>query len=275
MFNLRKKYTSLLKFKVKYRVLLKCLLGMVVVGSLIGIENSQSFGCLSGLEMLSIGNLIFFSISSMILYKAFKSENQASVLILVAIESIIWILKYFFYKGGYVTGYAGAPSFINSSYDFLAIIFRSYLLLSLITQSKFKLISSILISVILVAIKINLFALPWFTKKKWELEDDRTRMQRTEIVGSYAGSIIQLADTLSLPIYLDIDSNQLTIKNEPPFDFRKNYLFSLSFPNFGSIGTDSFSDFTVIINKFDKDSLVLFLEEGGESDYLLRLNTER
>ena len=140
---------------------------MVIIGSILGIENSQAFGCVGGLEMLSIGNLIFLIISSTILYKAIKTSDLKIVFRLMILEGIIWIAKYIFYKGGYVTGFGGTANPTNVVYDFIAVGLRTWILLSILTNRKFKLIATILASIFFVVLKIYVFAFPLFTKTIW------------------------------------------------------------------------------------------------------------
>ena len=137
---------------------------MVVIGSIMGIENSQAFGCVVGLEIISIGNLIFLLISTTILYKAIQTTDSKFVFKLVILETIIWITKYLFYKGGYVTGFGGTANPTIVVYDFIAIGLRFWILFSISNQLKFKLVGSFLTSILFVALKIYVFAFPWFSK---------------------------------------------------------------------------------------------------------------
>ncbi len=248
---------------------------MVIVGSVIGLENSQAFGCVIGLEMLSIGNLIFLIISSILLYKAIKTNDPKIVIKLVAFETIIWIAKYLFYKGGYVTGFGGTANPINVIYDFVAIGIRIWVLILLLSKSKYSLIGAIISSLLLVILKINVFAFPWFTKTMWELEDKRTEKQKTEIVGNYSGTILQLSNNQVRQIELRIDTAKLTFINDQPFNFKKEYHFGLDYPNIGGIATDQGLEYDVSIEKMNKDSLIIYFEDMLEKKYKLKLKTER
>lgn len=254
---------------------MKFLLGMVVVGSIIGIENSQAFGCVVGLEMLSIGNLIFLIISSVLIIQAIKTTDKKIRINLLAIELAIWILKYLFYKGGYITGFGGTPNPINMIYDFIAIGFRIWILISLVNRNKIKLIGSLLIPIIIVSLKINVFAFPWFSKKMWELEDERTEKQRIELIGNYSGTISQLSSEQVKPIMLRIDSNLISIRAEQPFNLKEKYNFYLEYPNSGGMGNGNGQEYEVIIEKLNEDSLIMKFAEMDEEKYKLKLKTER
>jgi len=248
---------------------------MVIIGSILGIENSQDFGCIIGAHLFSISNLIFLIISSILLYKALKSKNPRTVLLLVSIESGIWIIKYFLYKGGYVTGFGGTANPLNVMYDFTAIGIRIFLLLILATQTKQKLLIASVSSLIIVVIKINLFAMPWFTQKKWELEDNKSSRQRTEIIGNYSGNIVRLSDNKIEPLNLTIDSTHLRIQKNPPFAFEKDYFFGIDYPNRGIIATKGGIEYDMKIDRFEEDSLVFYLEDMLIKEYFVKLKTER
>jgi hypothetical protein len=259
---------------IPYKSTIKFLLGMVIVGSILGIENSQAWGCVYGLEMLSIGNLIFLTISTLLLFKAFKSDSHRTVLLLVIIETAIWIIKYIFYKGGYVTGFGGTPNEINVLYDFIAIGTRIFLFLDIATHIRQKLLLAILLSIFIVALKINLFALPWFTQKMWEVDARNSSAQRIELIGSYNGSIYQFSDSLTAQISLVIDTTHLMIQDKPAFDLKEKYFFEIYSPNYGEISND-IQGYSMKIDKFDTDSLVFYLEDMYIKQYLVKMKTER
>lgn len=248
---------------------------MVVIGSIVGIENSQAFGCVTGLEMISLGNLVFLIISSILLYRAIKTSDSKILYKLLILETIIWIAKYLFYKGGYVTGFGGTANPTNVVYDFIAIGFRLWIILSISNYHKFKLITSVLVSVLFVVLKIYVFAFPWFSRTMWELEDKRTEKQRIEILGNYTGTINQISNNEKRPIELRIDSNQMSIINEQPFNLKEDYHFGLDYLNIGGIGTENGLEYDISIEKLDEDSLILNFEYMYEIKYNLKLKTER
>ena len=198
-----------MKKRTDIKKLLKSLLGIIVIGSIVGIENSQALGCVTGLEMISLGNLIFLTISSMLIIRAIQTSDSKILYKLLILETIIWIAKYLFYKGGYATGFGGTGNPTNVIYDFIAIGLRLWILLSISNHQKLKLITAISVSIFFVVLKIYVFAFPWFTKTMWELEDKRTEKQKIEILGNYSGSINQISNNQQEPIKLRIDSNQL------------------------------------------------------------------
>lgn len=264
-----------MKLKGNYKTPIKILLGLILLGSIIGIENSQAFGCMNGLEMISIGNLIFFLISSFLLYKAIKTSDPKLVFILVLIETIIWILKYVFYKGGYITGFGGTPNPLNVVYDFTAIIIRIWLLLRLSNKIKHTILLSISTALILVILKINIFATPVYSKIMWKLEDKRTDKQRTEIVGKYNGKIIELSTNEEAQIIIEIDSSKLLFVNKQVFNLKKEYYFNLDYLDTGVISNNTHQEYEFKIEKLDKDSLIFILEDNFEQKFTIKLKTER
>jgi len=254
---------------------LKLLLGMVVIGSIIGIENSQDFGCVIGLEMLSVGNLIFLIISAILIFMSINTRNSNLIIKLLVTETIIWVLKYLFYKDGYMTGFGGTENPINVVYDFIAIGLRIWILLRLVNSSKLNFIGALVIPTLIVALKINIFALPWFSTKMWELEDKRTDKQRIQLIGNYNGTINEISNKQLESIKIRIDSQMMTIETKQHLNLKEKYNFNLDYPNFGGIGTDNRQEYKIEIEKFDKDSLIMKFEEFHDEKYRLKLKTER
>lgn len=261
--------------KINHLRLLKYLFGMVVVGSILGIENSQEFGCIMGLEMLSVGNLIFLLLSSSLLYTAIKSNNSKLAIKVLVLETTIWIVKYILYKGGYITGFGGTANPINVVYDFISIGLRIWILLILTKKIKYKIAISVLTSILLVVLKINLFALPWYTKYMWELEDKQTEQQKIELIGKYTGTIRKLSNNKIEQIELKIDTAKLEFLDGEPFNLEQEYFFNLNYPNIGGIRTDKGMIYDLYIDKLDKDSLIFHLEDMSKKEYLLSLKTKR
>jgi hypothetical protein len=247
---------------------------MVIVGSILGIENSQAWGCVLGLEMLSFGNLIFFIISLVLLLKAYKSDNQKTAILFLAIETGIWIIKYILYKGGYVTEYGGTPNSINVVYDFIAIGSRTFLLLVYAANLRNALLPAILSSILIVAVKINLFALPLFTQKMWEIEEKNSIIRRTELIGKYEGKIYQFSDSLTDQIKIVIDTTHLKIIEDSPFALMEKYRLEMYSQNNGSIGNNE-QMFDIEIEKLNNDSLVFYLVDMLNKQYLVRMKHER
>lgn len=248
---------------------------MVVVGSIIGIENSQAFGCVVGLEMLSIGNLIFLIISSSLIIKAIRTQELSLRIKLLSIETGIWILKYLLYKGGYITGFGGTANPVNVIYDFMAIGLRGWIIMSLFDQAKTKIVAALLVSALIVMMKINVFALPLYSKMMWKFEDEKTEKQRTQLLGNYSGTISQLSSGQVKRIQLRMDSNLMSIEAEQPFGLKEAYDFYLDYLNSGRIGTEDGLEYEILIEKLDEDSLIMEFAVFYEAEFKLKLKTER
>jgi hypothetical protein len=185
------------------------------------------------------------------------------------------VFKYFLYKGGYITGFGGTANPINVVYDFISIGFRFLIIKNLISQTRLKIIGALLISTLIVAIKINVFAFPLFLKIMWELEDKRTEEQRIQLLGNFSGTIRQLSTHQEKPIKLSIDSNLLSIGMEPPFNLKEKYNFNLNYFSYGEIGTKNGLEYEILIEKINDDSLVMKFTDFYKEKYKLRLKTER
>lgn len=260
-----------MKLLSDHKTQLKSLLGLVLVGSILGIENSQAYGCLFDLQLLSVGNLIFLFISFGLLFSAIKTKDSNFAFKLVLIETIIWIAKYILYKGGYVTGFSASANPVNVIYDFVSIAFRFFILFTLSKKIKLKITASIIASVIIVALKINLFATPWFTKKMWDYREKQTQTQRTELVGVYRGTIQQLSSAQTAEVNIRINSTSLIIKGSPPFKLYNEYKFNLDYPNHGSIKVNQLQ----ASRKPDTEAMPTIVLDVNEQDLLTMENKER
>lgn len=247
---------------------------MVLVGSIIGFENSQQFGCVIGLEMLSLSNVIFLMIALVLLIGINKSENIETKFFLCKIEFGIWIGKYFLYKGGYIFGFSGEPNLLNVTYDFIAIGLRMFLLMTLLGTRKNYLIPSVLLAVIIL-LKINCFALPWYTSYVWSQEEELRQDQRIELVTKYSGEIINLENQRKSELSIRIDKSRMLFLNKSFKVIKHEYQFDIEYPDFGMLRTKEGKSFQVDIQKMDGDSLIFYLENWAEKEYLVSLKNER
>lgn len=251
-----------------YKKLLSFLIGMVIIGSILGIENSQAFGCVVGLDMLTFSNLFWMLFSVVILYLAMKSRDVQTTKFLILVELVVWILKLFFYKGGYITGFAGGPDDLIMLYDFMAISLRGWILLKLAFRLNFSWLVSVLGAASVVAIKVYFFALPFYTKVLWGLEDKKAKKQRIELMGTYQGVVWM--DSVKTDIQVIIDGTKMKMKTEKAIGLKEEYPFEMRFPNYGYFETSDGS-IEVHLVKVNKDSLVFSIRKDFEHEYLMRL----
>lgn len=153
--------------------LITFLMGMVILGSFFDLENSIQGGCIVGLSLFAPGNWIFLFFSVAMFIGILKSNSQKKAIFLCLIELIVWILKVLIYKGRYIFGFAGGPSFVHIGYDSLALYLRMELLRRLLVKNTHYRYFAIAITTLLIIVKINFFALPPYTEYRWRLADQR------------------------------------------------------------------------------------------------------
>lgn len=266
------KYIDRFKIENREGKLIRVILLMTVIGSITGFENSQAYGCIYGLEMLSISNVLFATFSIVILVKIKNSGNQKLKQKLLLVELLVWIVKLQFYKGGYVTGFGGDPNIINISYDFAAIGLRTFLLLLLFDFKKIVIPLTLLVALTSSILKTKIFPLPAYTKFMWYLDDISAKKQRSQTIGDYQGEIYQFADSLTLPASITIDSTRMRFNTNTFKELAKSYYFYIDFPNNGALGTGTHSIYEVEIEKKNADSLILVLGEIYEPIFKLSLS---
>jgi hypothetical protein len=269
--NLNKKISN----KITTDKIINFLIGMVLIGSIIGIENSQAFGCVIEFEMLSLSNLLFLMISLILFISIKKTQNLNTKIILCSIELAIWIGKYFFYKGGYISGFSGEPNIFNVVYDFSAISVRMLLLIKLVNIIENYLIPSLIVTVLIVVIKINFFALPWYTSYIWALEDKASIDQRVELIGDYYGEIVELESQSKSALKIQIDSTKMIFLNKSFRNLKDEYRFNIEYLNSGILGSNNEMNFQIRFEKIEEDSLIFYIEDMHEKKYLVKMKTKR
>ena len=137
------------------------LLGWVILGFLEGLDYSDAYGCIVGFEPNSDSkNIIFSTISFVLILWAFKTENLRIKKILFITELVYWIAKLMVFKGGYAVGYAGTPGTSIVFYDLVAIISRLFILSQLLKVVKHKFVKIGIVALVVLSVKITMFATP-------------------------------------------------------------------------------------------------------------------
>jgi len=268
------KYKSPLNKNISAYISTKVLLVMLTLGAITGFENSQAFGDMIGFEMLTISNWVFFCIS-LVLFLMIKRTDRIGVKILLCVLELgIWIAKYFFYKGGYIAGFAGTPNIINVFYDSIALILRVVLLLSLLDKKAWFILPGVASVILIVLIKINCFALPWFTSYQRAKEDEFANKQRIEIIGNYKGEITKLESHEKLNIEIRIDSTKMYFLNESFDSLRNQYQYSIMYHNYGGLYSTNGNGFELEVKKMNEDSLVFHLSDMMHESFEVRLKRE-
>ncbi|MFZ1530416.1 MAG: hypothetical protein WAT19_16800 [Ferruginibacter sp.] len=110
-------------------LLLISLLVLLAAGFILNLENNEQEGCIVPNEPVFNAKNIFYSLISGILFTAaIISKEKERRLRLLTIELAFWLLKFFYWKGGYAVGIGGIPLFTVVLYDSAALSLRLLLL---------------------------------------------------------------------------------------------------------------------------------------------------
>lgn len=134
-----------------YALVLWCMLGFYST-----LENSTQWGCIKDDYVFSFRNLAFSSLSLALLFRGFFSRPPRAGLIFIAGESIFWLYKLLFLKGGYVTGIGGTTPESIVLYDFVALALRLLLLKQLLAWPV-KSLYAIILSMAVMVLKVMFF----------------------------------------------------------------------------------------------------------------------
>jgi len=119
----------------------KMLLGWVIFGFLTRLDYTTAAGCLSWAEpILEPRNILFSTISFLLIIWAFKTKNINTRKIIIGAELIYWVTKLMIFKGGYNVGFGSVPDITIVFYDLIAIALRFFVLIQLFDVQKFKFI---------------------------------------------------------------------------------------------------------------------------------------
>ncbi len=208
-----------------YKLSVRLLLIWILFGFLTRLDFNQMFGCVIYFGKIFDYNNIGFSLFSFaLILSAGLLKNKKTSTILLIVELLFWLFRYFYYKGGYATGLAGSyPLDFVVLYDSIAIFLRLLVLVNLV-KTNFKTPWIILVVVILTSIKIFFFQLPhdlfWEEIKRKNKIEENTGL----IKGSWKGVVrydslwvdtirIYRLDTISKEVkeHFDIGANRIVI----------------------------------------------------------------
>ncbi|MCG8698452.1 MAG: hypothetical protein MI922_10395, partial [Bacteroidales bacterium] len=102
------------------------LLIWILIGFITRFDFSQMFGCvIYGEKILDYNNIGFASISFILVLVVRLVKSRDSKITFLAIESITWLFRFFYYKGGYATGFTDSyPLDLIVLYDIIALFLR-------------------------------------------------------------------------------------------------------------------------------------------------------
>ena len=222
------------------------LLGLLVFGFFTNLDYNDRWGCIVGGESIfDTKNILFSSISIILVASSFIIKSRILKLSFVLIEFVFWIAKLFYFKGGYVVSIAAAPDPIVSFYDSTALALRLFIITGLL-KANIKIIYILICTLIIMAIKVFGFPtqLRMFAEEKKSLQ--RAELTKNELLGKWIG------------IYeYDSTSNNRTIQlfDSATMIFDTNTVTLIDFRNADSIQlfVDFNSEFWGYIHKRNKD----------------------
>ena len=137
------------------------LLGWITLGFIAKLDYSDAWGCIIIIKpILEPRNILFSIISFGLIFLAFNTKNQKLKKILSFTELIYWITKLVIFKGGYAVGFGGIPDITIVFYDLVSILLRFFLIFQIIKVDRFKFLKIALLSLLVLGIKIEVFATP-------------------------------------------------------------------------------------------------------------------
>ena len=122
--------------QVQYFYLL--LIALTIVGFLFRLDNNMEEGCMIQSDNVFEQDNIFLSTTSIVLLTVGVSFQRINERIwFIFLELLFWLLKLFYWKGGYAVGIGGLPDFSVLFFDMIAMCLR-LMLLNASLQFKFS-----------------------------------------------------------------------------------------------------------------------------------------
>ncbi|MEJ8817352.1 hypothetical protein [Lacibacter sp. H407] len=127
--NTTQPLTSLIKHTRQVQYLYLILIAWTIIGFLFRWDNNMQVGCTIQSDNILGQDNIFFSATSIILLTlgvSFQRNNER--IWFLFLELLYWLLKLFYWKGGYGVGIGGIPIFTVVFFDMIALFLRIMLL---------------------------------------------------------------------------------------------------------------------------------------------------
>lgn len=167
------------------------LLIWIVLGFFTRLDFSQMMGdIIYGEKIFDYNNIGFSSISFLFILIARLLKNYKGKIIILLIELSIWLIRFYYYKGGYAMGFtANYPLDLIVLYDTIALFIRLKQIDNIKRISFLQTRRIYLIVIFLISIKIFIFPTPhemfWETKRIQKKKD----YVKSMLIGDWSGSI--------------------------------------------------------------------------------------
>lgn len=163
------------------------LLSLLVLGFFAKLDYTDMWGCFRANEpIFAIKNIIFSSISLLLIFLSFIIKKRTLKLSFAAIELLFWIFKLFYYKGGYVVGIGASPHPVISFYDTTTLTFR-LLIISNLSKKEIRIRYILLTTTLVMAIKIFICPTHYFIYVEEKRSLERSVYTKNKLAGKWIG----------------------------------------------------------------------------------------
>ncbi len=250
---------------------IKILLVMVLLGSILGIENAQSYGFTFVFDEYFIVNTLLLIVSCGLLFGALRTKLLKVAAAFLGVELLIWLVKYLLHKGGYITTHVDGVNPFIAIYDIVAIGIRLFLLFTLLDLKKIRTVVILVVPILFLGLKTKQFSMPVLDQRISDKFDMEAREQRLELIGAYSGELFQSSDSSLKTVSVHIDSAYLKIYSEEETELDSIYSFELEFTDNGFLYLGESFEYNMHIKQSSEDSVIFEIYHYIDPDYVLRL----
>ena len=212
------------------------LLTLLVIGFFGQLDYTDRWGGIVGGELVfNTRNILFSSISIILILTSFLLKLRVFKFSSVVIELAFWIFKLFYFKGGYVVSIAAAPDPIISFYDSLTLAMRLFIITGLL-RTNIKTIYILTCTLTIMVIKVFGFPTQLSMIVEGEKSRQRAELTKEKLIGDWIGvyeydstymsetthikdSATIRFDSLYLTLYDFRDIDSLQLKMEFDYEF--------------------------------------------------------
>lgn len=249
------------------------LIGLLLIGFFLRLDYTDKSGDIYSPESIfEVNNIIFSAISLVLLSSALLIKKRSVKLTLIIIESIYWMFKLFYFKGGYCISIAGIPDPIISFYDTMTLVLRLFIINSLFSH-KIRNIFIILGALFIISIKV--FFLPvqlsFYVERIESLK--RAEITKELISGNWEGvcKYVEKGDSIVDSVKFQISPKSFIIYGFKDMD-SLNFDIKFEYEDYGFLhqkskqdwpfGEDWRYNYNFNITHITKDSLDMYLTQS-------------
>lgn len=157
-----------------HKIVFIALLLWLLMGFVLGLDYT-SYTFVRGIDTVRYGisvdnltfvyQLLFFLVSVALIFVAVRTDSEKSAKLFIITELVIWLIRLMLLKDGYMVGIAGKPDEEIVLYDFVALLLRLLLLLSLfrIGYKAVSLAAAVVVAGLFIYLKASMLSEPvWY-----------------------------------------------------------------------------------------------------------------